>query len=132
MKKGFTLIELLVTISIIAILSTIGLTIFSGTQGKARDSVRKNDLRTLATALEIYYQKNNNYVLGNTSCSDLATSGLTSFMTGNIPKDPKGTFYCYLSDNVGQTYTLCANLENTSDPDINSICPGYNYGITPN
>lgn len=131
MRRGFTLVELLVAISIITILSTIGLAIFSGIQSKTRDSVRKNDLNTLATALEIYYQKNNKYVLGNTNCSDLATSNLTSFITGDIPKDPKRTSYCYLSDNVGQTYTLCANLE-VLDPSSEAICPlGYNFGIKP-
>lgn len=134
-KNGFTLVELLVVISIIAVLSAVGLVLFSSIQSRARDSIRKNDLRALATALEIYYQKNNQYVVGNTvgntNCSDLAGSGLTSFMTGDIPKDPKGTVYCYLSDDVAQTYTLCANLD-IGDSSSEASCPlGYNFGIKP-
>ena len=54
-KKGFTLIELLVVISIIAILSAIGMTVFSGVQKGARDAKRVADLNAIATSLEIFY-----------------------------------------------------------------------------
>lgn len=57
MRRGFTLVELLVVTSIIAVLSTIGITTYQEIQSKARDSVRKQDLNTLAIALELYYQK---------------------------------------------------------------------------
>lgn len=135
--KGFTLIELLVVISIIAILSVIGITAFQGTQAKARDSIRKQDLRTLATALEIYYQKNNKYVENVTVCQtnpDISIntfySAIKDYINGQTPTDPNTKqAYCYLSEN-GLNYTLCAKLENTSDPDIISgACnpPDYNY-----
>jgi len=58
-ERGFTLIELLVTISIIAVLSSIGLIVYQGVQSKARDSIRKSDLQKLAIALEIYAQQPN-------------------------------------------------------------------------
>lgn len=58
MKKsvlGFTLVELLVTISIIAILSAIGLVIYSSVIKQGRDSKRQSDLRSIQSALEQYY-----------------------------------------------------------------------------
>lgn len=64
-KTGFTLIELLVTVSIIAIVTAIGLAAYFEIQKGARDSRRKQDLRSIQAALEIYYQKNNSY-----PCSD--------------------------------------------------------------
>ncbi len=140
MKKGFTLIELLITISIIAVLSTIGLVIFQGAQAKARDSIRKQDLRTLATALEIYYQKNSKYIENVTVCQtnpDISVntfySAIKDYINGQTPTDPTSKqAYCYISSD-GLNYTLCANLENTSDPDRNNppSCSGYNYGVTP-
>lgn len=60
-KRGFTLIELLVAISIIAVLSTIGIVAYSTAQRNARDSKRKQDLRALSTSLELYYQENKRY-----------------------------------------------------------------------
>ena len=143
-ERGFTLIELLVTISIIAVLSSIGLIVYQGVQSKARDSIRKSDLQKLAIALEIYAQQPNGLYVREeaseiTTCPQ-PTDNTSTFYTniasdmsdGVVPKDPKdNTLYCYLSTN-GSTYTLCANLENTSDPDIdNRLCPGYNYGLVP-
>lgn len=105
-KKGFTLIELLVTISIITVLSMVGLSVFSGTQSQARDSIRKRDLNTLAQALEIYYQKNGRYVLpasnGNATCNrDTAAfkTAMKSYMSDNkVPQDP--SLKCSFSDLV--------------------------------
>ncbi len=54
--KGFTLIELMVAISIIAVLSTIGMVAYSKVQLLGRDARRKQDLRAIAQALEIFYQ----------------------------------------------------------------------------
>src|ERR1035437_10377472 len=51
---GFTLVELMVVISIIAILSMIGLTIYTSAQKSARDGKRRADLLTIQTALEQY------------------------------------------------------------------------------
>lgn len=51
-KKGFSLIELLVTISIIAILGTIGISVYSAAQQSARDGKRKSDINQIAKAIE--------------------------------------------------------------------------------
>ena len=60
-KNGFTLLELLIAISIIAIISAVGITTFSTSQKLSRDTKRKQDLRSIAVALELYYQKNKHY-----------------------------------------------------------------------
>lgn len=51
-NKGFTLVELLVVVAIIAILSVIGLTVFTGAQANARDARRKADIDAIANAIE--------------------------------------------------------------------------------
>lgn len=141
MKKGFTLVELLVAISIIAVLSTIGLASFSGTQSKARDSVRKSDLRTLATTLEIYYQQKGTYLISSGSCIDgTATSTIytnadfVKLISGDVPKDPKTNEpYCYEAVTGGLNYTLYAKLENCPTqgtiPGIDCQTSKYNYLI---
>lgn len=139
-QTGFTLIELLITISILAVLTTMGMVLYQGVLSKTRDSVRKSDLNKLATALEIYAQKKGSFINPVTSCptSNDSTSTFydniaSNLSDGVVPKDPKDnkTLYCYLSEN-GSTFTLCANLENGSDPDKNTLCPtGYNYGVVP-
>ncbi|KKQ09080.1 hypothetical protein A3E66_04850 [Candidatus Daviesbacteria bacterium RIFCSPHIGHO2_12_FULL_37_16] len=70
-NKGFTLIELLVAISIIAIISAVGFTSFNAAQIRGRDAKRKQDLRAISVALEIYRQKNGRYPCTN----DLVNQG---------------------------------------------------------
>jgi len=60
-KKGFTLIELLVVIAIIGLLSTLSVLALNSARAKARDAKRISDVKQLQTALEMYYNDNNDY-----------------------------------------------------------------------
>ena len=64
MKKGFTLIELLIVVAIIAILAAIAVPNFLEAQIRAKVSRAKNDLRTIATAVESYYVDYNGPPIG--------------------------------------------------------------------
>lgn len=83
--KGFTLVELLVVIAIIAILSVIGLTLFTGAQANARDARRKADIDAIANALETTRSPGAVYYLS------LPTSG---FSGGVVPVDSTIAKYC--------------------------------------
>jgi prepilin-type N-terminal cleavage/methylation domain-containing protein len=61
-KSGFTLIELLIVVAIIAILAAIAVPNFLEAQVRSKVSRVKNDLRSLATAMEAYRIDNNAYV----------------------------------------------------------------------
>lgn len=58
LRRGFTLVELLVVIVVIAILVSIVVVGFANVQKRARDEVRKQDLASLAKALELYNNDN--------------------------------------------------------------------------
>jgi len=59
--RGFTLIELLIVVAIIAILAAIAVPNFLEAQIRAKCSRARNDLRTLAVALEAYRTDDNVY-----------------------------------------------------------------------
>jgi prepilin-type N-terminal cleavage/methylation domain-containing protein len=148
-QVGFTLIELLIVIALLGFLSITGLSMFQGSQKRARDNRRKNDLGQIAKALEMYA---NDYDYGypvsivNTvetgkivGCGETTTPATacnwgTAWVRGvtymqKLPKDPGSGSYCY--QKVSSGYKLFAKLESPDDADYNSdvnlICAGVKY-----
>ncbi|MDO8429117.1 MAG: prepilin-type N-terminal cleavage/methylation domain-containing protein [Candidatus Daviesbacteria bacterium] len=50
--QGFSLVELLVVITIIAILGTIGISVYSGAQDSAKDGKRRAEIQSIAKSIE--------------------------------------------------------------------------------
>ncbi|CAN5491204.1 hypothetical protein BH09SUM1_BH09SUM1_00120 [soil metagenome] len=71
--RAFTLIELLVVVAIIAIVAAIAVPNFLEAQTRAKVSRSKADLRTLATALEMYRVDTNHYPPDFGSCATCNT-----------------------------------------------------------
>ena len=122
MKKGFTLVELLVTITIIGILSSIGLGSFSSAQMKARDSERKAHLKQLKDSFEAYYNDHGQYpAVGAISWGHPFTNPDnedTVYMV-KLPEDPaQGLTYNYLPAADFKSFQIYARLENTRDIDV--------------
>lgn len=124
-SKGFTLIELLIAISILAIISTVAIVSYSQAQLSARDSRRKSDLRALQTALELYYQRNNQ-TYPTSSFTNLDSQLVPDFIN-KLPTDPSSPARNYSYSSDGITYVLCADLENDNDKDRVSppACTSY-------
>ncbi len=68
--RGFTLIELLVVIAIIGLLSSVVLSSLNAARMKARDAQRKSDVKQLAIALELDYDKYGSYTQPENMCTD--------------------------------------------------------------
>ena len=120
-KKGFTLIELLVAISIIGILSSFLLANFIGVRQRARDGVRKSDLRQIQSALELYRADKGSYptadlfpACGN-QFNDTASPPIVYMK--KIPCDPS-TSASYTYTLAGSGYNLLACLENSNDSQL--------------
>jgi type II secretory pathway pseudopilin PulG len=137
---------MLIVIVIIGILAAALVPRLQAVQGRARDTKRKADLRTIYNALEVYIVDNGKYVLPSNGYTDCPTygqncsvhssqlsgnipwiSGLTNIIT-SVPVDPINNGaptnntgnYSYSYGRVydsPNTYDLITTLENSSDPD---------------
>lgn len=136
-RTGFSLIEIMIVISIIAIVSGIGLSLVSALQKTTRDAQREADLRVLQSALQQYYADQNFYP--NDMTSVLSSGGSLTSCTGKysspactnptktylsvVPKDPAGTPYVFQSlKNV----TSAVNCDMTGGATTSNVCHFYN------
>ncbi len=151
---GFTLIELLTVISIIGMLSLIVLAGSGNFRANARDSIRQDDIKQLATAVRLFVDKYGRWpdctagmvleagrgsIPGGGTCPD--EDKLISFLQdsfGTIPVDPKGPgdndyYYYYDSkytcdgDSTDSVLVFAANLEDT-DSNTSVVCDGSTGG----
>lgn len=111
MKKnlGFTLIELVVVMAIVSVLTGLATFNFQQARQRARDVQRKNDLKQLANALEVYKndQKPQSYPA---TLEDLVAGGFIKAK----PEDPR-----YKADNDGWVdYVYTINPANSLDYEI--------------
>ncbi len=104
LKKGFTLIELLVVITIIGILATGGLNIYTSQIQKARDSNRLKALWEIRLAVEQVYQDSSEYPHSDSFGSwSTTTIGVKTYME-KIPNDEKNGQTCYGSSTCSYIY----------------------------
>lgn len=103
--RGFTIVELLIVIVVIAILAAIVIVAYQGVQGRARDSARLSDMKTIMKALEIYKTNTGSYPGANSTPTangwEVSTNGTsaTNFLSAlassngisKVPLDPVNT-----------------------------------------
>lgn len=132
-QKGFTLIELIVTMTVVAILTTVAMVSFGGTNKKARDGRRASDLQKIAVALELSRQVGGTYPAAS---GGQAPALITAGYITKWPDDPKAYTYYYTRP-TNYTYTISAYMEDlgstngTGSYGNNCGAPGVcNYQIT--
>lgn len=114
MRKGFTLIELLVVIALIGILSTLILANLNSARERSRDVQRKNDLRSIQTALRLYYNDAGGYPASLPAWGSPWVVGTTTYMNA-VPSDPLSSQSYRYTQTDSDTYAIEACLENKSD-----------------
>ena len=126
-KKGFTLIEFMVAMSLVAILSSLAIGNFMGTQKRGRDVRRQSDLNQYRVALENYSSNNSRiYPIFSGMAPTVLATPLQSYMTG-FPTDPQGLNYRYISSD-GLSYVLDACME--VQKKLFEMCSNGKSGVT--
>jgi general secretion pathway protein G len=109
-KRGFTLIELLVVITIIAVLSAVGMVMFTNAGKSSRDAKRKADLESIRQALVLYRSDNGCYPGSlNMSTGDPLIAGSASYISSPFPTDPRSPDQDYTYIYVSSGPSGCKN-----------------------
>lgn len=90
-ERGFTLIELLVVVVIISVLAAIAVPTYVGQQDRARDTAAQAQLRTAATAQQLFYAQED--VFADTA-EELAPYGFRQGGQEISVRSGNATFYC--------------------------------------
>lgn len=114
-RDGFTLIELLVAMGIIAVLTGLAIFNFNQSRIRARDIQRKNDLKQLQTALELYKNDTNSYPAAADFQTTLQIPVAYTKVTFADPRASEWVDYRYLPAVDLKTYYLQTCLENAAD-----------------
>lgn len=114
-------------IAIIAVLSTVGLVMFSGVQKSGRIAKRVGDLKAIQTALELYYNSYGKYPSQPSTWACLTNLSGVNNLAPNfmpvVPSDPLGdTTYCYqyLSSNNDAEYKIRTHPNVYTNGEMNS------------
>lgn len=145
-RHGFTLIELLVVVAIISLLSSVIFASLNSARAKAKDTRKIADLKSLQTALELYYNDNGKYpgVIGshrrssvclnnsplNTSYlvwTDFFNASFTNNYMKILPSDPTGNCYTYINfDKAPRTVWRCYIGATIINPNLYSYLMTFN------
>ena len=129
-SRGFTLMELLVVIALLGILIVVGLGSFQSATRKSKDSQRKANLKSIALALEAYYNDAGTYP-SDDGAGHIVISGCSgsysycpygspmkntaTLYMALLPTDPGTNAYWYKVGTNNASYQLYARLDNLED-----------------
>ncbi len=138
-KKGFTIIELMVVVAIISILTAIVLANLTGAKQRSRDAKRISDIAQIQLALELFFDRCNQYPPATNSSPTLTAgngsygcpSGITlgSFIS-KIPVGPNANEnYNYVTNGSYTDYVISSNLETKAAALNDDIDGTVTFGI---
>lgn len=125
-NKGFSLVELVVVMTIIMVITAVGLVSFQSANVKSRDGRRQADLEKIRISLEMARQVGNTYP---------STASIQSVLVPTYmqvwPSDPKTGWSYNYSRESDYRYYLEARLEG-SGSDLGTSCGTVicNYRVT--
>lgn len=121
MNKGFTLLELLIVVSIIGILTAVGIPQYIGYVDNANIASVENNLHTIYVGQQEYYRKNNAYYKTGASCTDGAALINTNLFSGQSTIVNNEFTYCIIQTTIDDFTAKATEISGTRSFTINNL-----------
>lgn len=128
-QRGFTLLEMMVVVAIIAILAAILIPNFTRARAQAQTAACLGNMKTIATALELYYTDNETYPpnLAKTPVDSTFAKTMDGYLN-QIPVDPAagaGKYYEISDSQTSGVWSYTIWCPGAHDPaTLQNISPG--------
>jgi len=119
--RAYTLIELLVSVTIVLVLTVVGVASYASVGKNARDARRKSDLEKIRVALEIRKQEKGTYPINIRGDEGELDSLVGEGYIDSEPVEPRGFSYVYQPNGTFKTYTIQASMELTKNATPNKV-----------
>lgn len=100
-NKGFTLIEMLIAVSLVLILSSIGIPIYRGYIKNSKIDLAKNILSSIYLAEINYFYENHQYYITGTTCGNHNEALINNLFFGEAVINKELFKFCVLQNNNG-------------------------------
>ena len=100
-NNGFTLIEMLIAVSLVLILTSVGIPMYNGYIKDTKLNVAKSNLRSIYLAEVNYFYENNKYYVTGTACGNHNESLIKDLFMGEAVISKDLFSFCVLKNNDG-------------------------------
>lgn len=121
MNTGFTLLELLIVVTLLGIISAIGIPQYLGYVDTTNVNLAKNNLRSIFLAEQEYYRKNNLYYKTGTTCTDSASLINTNLFSGQSIISNNDFTYCITQTTTDDFTVKATEIGGTRNYTINNL-----------
>ena len=100
-NKGFTLIEMLIAVSLVLILSAIGIPMYNGYIKSSKMDLAKSNLGTIYLAEINHFYENHKYYITGTTCGNHNEALINNLFSGEAVINKDSFSFCVLQSGYG-------------------------------